>query len=65
MVDKPWNPTKPSQIDFLKIIVTEQKGYWMWEITKMEVGNEMEIFITLTKYNIVNGVRKLTNASGN
>ena len=22
-----------------------------WEITKTEVGNEMEIFITLTKYN--------------
>ena len=22
-----------------------------WEITKMEVGNEMEVFITLTKYN--------------
>ena len=23
-----------------------------WEITKMKVGNEMEIFITLTKYNM-------------
>ena len=23
-----------------------------WEIAKMEIGNEMEIFITLTKYNI-------------
>ena len=22
-----------------------------WEITKIKVGNEMEIFITLTKYN--------------
>ena len=22
-----------------------------WEITKMEAGNEMEIFIALTKYN--------------
>ena len=22
-----------------------------WEVTKTEVGNEMEIFITLTKYN--------------
>ena len=30
--------------------VTQQKVI-EWEITKTEVGNEMEIFITLTKYN--------------
>ena len=31
-------------------VVTKQK-VTEWEIAKTEVGNKMEIFITLTKYN--------------
>ena len=31
-------------------VVTKQK-FTEWEITKTEVGDEMEIFITLAKYN--------------
>ena len=29
----------------------KQQKVTEWDITKTEVGNEMEIFITLTKYN--------------
>ena len=49
MITYTKNWQSPSTIDCIGI-VTEQK-VTEWEITKTEVGNEMEIFITLTKYN--------------
>ena len=38
------------RVCYILVVVTQQK-VTEWEITKTEVGNEMEIFITLNKYN--------------
>ena len=35
----------------ISMLLLPKKNVFEWEITKTEVGNEMEIFITLTKYN--------------
>ena len=35
-----------------------------WTITKAEVGNEMEIFITLNEYNLANSLKKVPTGNG-
>ena len=44
------NILKHIKINIIKTVVTKQE-VTEWEISKIQVGNEIEIFITLTKYN--------------
>ena len=58
-----WSLTKCTKSFFSNAQVSLNKKGTKWEITKMKVWKEMEIFITLTKYNIASGVNSVAAAS--
>ena len=42
----------PKNVNNVYLFLLRFQKVTEWEINKMEVGNEIEIYITLTKYNI-------------